>query len=249
MKIGVLTIGQSPRNDIVDEMRPLLGKRVEILQVGILDGLSLAEIGKLGPKTSEYSLVARLNSGESVLLAKRNIVPLLCGKISELNRKGAALIVLLCAGVFEKSFHSVVPVIQPVELLYAVVPLLTVKKRIIDVLPNSSQQETSTKNWLRFVEAVDTVVVTPYSDHAQLVAAAEQARNMEGDIIVLDGIAFTEAAKDLFEKHAGKPVILPKSLTARIICELAGSHSRHIVTGEPVKYPVVGAAYPHVGEK
>ena len=44
--IGALTIGQSPRTDVIPEIQEFLGG-AEILQAGALDGLSRAEIDEL----------------------------------------------------------------------------------------------------------------------------------------------------------------------------------------------------------
>lgn len=39
-KIGAITVGQSPRVDLIPEIQPILGDSVEIIQAGALDGLS-----------------------------------------------------------------------------------------------------------------------------------------------------------------------------------------------------------------
>ena len=44
MKIGALTIGQSPRKDVIPEMREVLGTEVDIVEKGVLDDLSLEEV-------------------------------------------------------------------------------------------------------------------------------------------------------------------------------------------------------------
>ena len=40
-KLGVITIGQSPRDDVIPEMVEFIGKDIEVLQAGALDGLTL----------------------------------------------------------------------------------------------------------------------------------------------------------------------------------------------------------------
>ncbi len=40
-KVRIITIGQSPRTDVVPEMTPFLGDDVEVLESGALDGLTL----------------------------------------------------------------------------------------------------------------------------------------------------------------------------------------------------------------
>jgi protein AroM len=46
MKVGTLTIGQSPRIDIIPEIRDVLGPSVEIVEKGALDGLNLEQVKK-----------------------------------------------------------------------------------------------------------------------------------------------------------------------------------------------------------
>jgi len=43
-KLGIITVGQSPRSDIVAEMAPFFGKDIDIIERGALDGLSMTQI-------------------------------------------------------------------------------------------------------------------------------------------------------------------------------------------------------------
>ena len=52
-KIGAITVGQSPRVDLIPEIQPILGDSVEIIQSGALDGLSKEEISKFVPRPGE----------------------------------------------------------------------------------------------------------------------------------------------------------------------------------------------------
>ena len=45
-KIGAITIGQSPRIDVIPEMQEILGENVIILEAGALDGLTKKDIEK-----------------------------------------------------------------------------------------------------------------------------------------------------------------------------------------------------------
>jgi len=40
VKVGLLTIGQSPREDVVPEMDPFFLPQIQILEKGLLDDLS-----------------------------------------------------------------------------------------------------------------------------------------------------------------------------------------------------------------
>ena len=49
-KVGMVTIGQSPRMDVVPQIKELAGIEAEYLECGALDGLSLSEVEKLAPE-------------------------------------------------------------------------------------------------------------------------------------------------------------------------------------------------------
>ena len=63
MKVGAVTIGQSPRVDVMGDMKAILGEEVEVLEAGALDGLSMEEIEEMEPGEDDYVLVSRLQSG------------------------------------------------------------------------------------------------------------------------------------------------------------------------------------------
>ena len=68
-RIGAITIGQSPRVDVVPEMQQILGPDVEIVQAGVLDGLSPEEIAALAPAGNGDSEIRRLR-GSPVLVSR-----------------------------------------------------------------------------------------------------------------------------------------------------------------------------------
>src|SRR5512134_1207411 len=97
--VAVLTIGESPRDDVVPEIEKLLGPDFRVLQAGALDGLDRAGIGALAPAAGQYPLITRLRDGSSVIVAKEQIVPRLQGCIERLEGEAQAF-VIQCVGVF-----------------------------------------------------------------------------------------------------------------------------------------------------
>ena len=55
MKIGAITIGQAPREDVTCDVLPFLGEGVILLQAGGLDGLSKEEIAQFQPEQGYQS--------------------------------------------------------------------------------------------------------------------------------------------------------------------------------------------------
>ena len=69
VKVGAVTIGQSPREDVVQDLLPLMGEQVELIQAGALDELTREEVQAFAPGPEDYALISRLRDGSSVMLA------------------------------------------------------------------------------------------------------------------------------------------------------------------------------------
>ena len=77
VKVGAVTIGQSPRVDVVPEIKEVTGPGVEFVECGALDDLTLEQVKQLVPKAGDYVLVSRMRDGASVTVAERYVTPLL----------------------------------------------------------------------------------------------------------------------------------------------------------------------------
>ena len=54
-QVGMITIGQAPRNDIAPIIETYLAGRAELIQCGVLDGMPVEAIRKnLSPAPGEY---------------------------------------------------------------------------------------------------------------------------------------------------------------------------------------------------
>ncbi len=219
MKIGAITIGQAPRVDVTCDIMDIFGDKIELLQRGGLDGLTVPEIEKFVPEEGDYVLVSRLTDGTSVTFAERYIVPRLKAAVEELEAEGVKLIMVFCTGEFPAEIVSKkVPMVFPVELLHKIVPLLS--SNIIALTPSPLQVEQNNNKWKKYVDKVSTVAASPYGEWEALEAAAEQIKDMDGDLIVLDCIGYTQKMKDMFAQKTGKLVVLPRTLLARVVSEV-----------------------------
>ena len=155
MKIGALTIGQSPRNDLIPEIEAFF-KGAEIIQLGALDGLSKEQIADLAPSGDDEILVSKLKDDSWALMAESKIISLLQERTDELCRRGVSLIVLLCTGMFSKELVASVPVIYPQKLLYSIVPILAGGRKLGIISPDPKQTE---QNYERWQKVSDNIVV------------------------------------------------------------------------------------------
>ena len=70
------------------------------------------------------------------------------------------------------------------------------------------------------MDQVKAVAASPYGEWGALEEAAEQVKDMDGDLIVLDCIGYTQEMKRMFAEKTGKKVVLPRTLLARVVSEL-----------------------------
>ena len=106
-RVGFLTIGQSPREDIMTEVRPLLGAHIEVVEYGVLDDLSDERIESLAPLEQESRLVSRLRDGSQVLMSERKVGELLPGAIEFMSEEmKVKAIGVLCTHEFPRKKYS-----------------------------------------------------------------------------------------------------------------------------------------------
>jgi protein AroM len=219
MKVGALTIGQSPRVDIIPEIHEVLGPGVEIVERGALDELDAEEIKKLRPKVNDYMLVTRMRDGTQVEVAISSIIEKMRGCIRDLEKEGVDLILLLCTGEFPELVSRKI-ILRPDTLMRRTVGALLENGRLGIVVP-SSEQTDLIKRWQTTNLEIVAKSVSPYTGtHQQLQEKAYKMKEENVDLIVLDCLGFTSETKRIFREITGRPVLLPRTLIARIAREM-----------------------------
>jgi len=215
MKVGFVTIGQSPRIDVVPEIKHLLGD-VEIVECGALDGLTMEEIQKLAPVEGDYVLVTRLRNGTQVKLSRDKIVKKLQECIKKLEAE-VDVIGVLCTGEFPE-LKSKKLLIEPSLLLLKTIEALSVAKLGV-IVPDLKQIELTKRKWQSISKDIKVESVSPYVGNTEeLKRVAERLKHC--DLIVLDCIGYNMDAKRVVKEVTIKPVVLPRSLMGRVIGEL-----------------------------
>lgn len=220
-KLGTITIGQSPRNDVIPEMLPYLGANVEIIQAGALDGLTYEEILEFKPEEGDYVLVSKLRDGRSVKFAERYILPRLQNCIDKIEAEGADVILFICTGVFPDIFISTKTILYPQRILHGVTPQLVGKGKIAVITPDEKQIEQSKKKWSETGVEVVVVKGSPYGEAEELDLAIDELNKLSDiDIVVMDCIGYNQDMKARVSEGTGKPVVLGRTIVARVLGEI-----------------------------
>jgi protein AroM len=220
--VGLVTIGQSPRPDVVPDMAAVIGPGVDVREAGALDGLTRADIDALAPRGDDEILVTRLRDGAPVFLGRQRIERLLEARIATLEREGATLTALLCTGDFPK-LSATRPIIQPQPVLVGTLRGMSWPGRLGVVVPSVPHVPQAEARWRG--EGFDPVVaaLSPYDeeDPAALRRAAEAVRG--SGLVVMDCMGFRRKTRDEMAGLAGAPVLLANLLVARVLAELCGA--------------------------
>lgn len=217
--IAAITIGQTPRDDVAGELEKVLGPDMRVVQAGALDGLSRAEIDALMPATDDDALVTRLRDGADVIVGKSRILPRLQACLDRLAGESDAS-AILCAGVFP-AFASPHPVVMPERCMSAMVNAAFDGRRLGVIVPIAQQRESYRARWSRVDPRVAVVVASPYDDPARLVDASEALRRAGVSLVVMECMGFTSGMKQIVRDVTGVPALLPASVLARVLAELA----------------------------
>jgi protein AroM len=219
--VGLVTIGQAPRDDVVPDMVEILGAGVELREAGALDGLSRAEVAALAPGPGDDILITRLADGSSTFVAKRHVVPRLQACIAGLEAGGAALNVLLCTGKFPR-FTAARPLLEPQPVLLGLLRALTFTGRLGVLTPSIPHVPQTEARWRG--DGFDPVVVplSPYEEHeaAAVTRAATALLAGGAGLVVMDCIGFRDKTRRELTALLGVPVLVSNLLVARVAAEL-----------------------------
>ena len=219
-KAGMITIGQSPRIDIVPEMREVMGPEIEIMEAGALDGLTLEEVKRFYPRRRDYILCTRMSDGTEVVVAKRFILPRVQKCIDLLTERGAEILVFICTGHFPP-FSSKRLFVEAQKILdHFILALHGENERMGLLIPLSDQIEQARRKYRRLKGEMIIRSASPYASEDEVTQTAKELKKADPHLIVMHCMGYTQAMKKKVMEITGKPTILARSLVARTVKEL-----------------------------
>jgi protein AroM len=222
-KVGLITVGQSPRSDVVPDMAAILGGDIEIAEAGALDGLDRERIAALAPEGDDEILVTRLADGSPVFVGKTKVISLIEARIAALEDRGVALNVLLCTGEFPK-LAAGRPFLEPQPLLLGLLRAMTFPGRLGVLTPSERHVPQTAARWRAAGFDAHVAALSPYEEHdpAALRRAAQALRAGNAGLVVMDCIGFRRKTRDEMAALTGAPTLVANLLVARVAAELLG---------------------------
>lgn len=214
--IAMLTIGQTPREDIAGDLRQLLPAGWELRQYGALDGLTRAEAeGLCGYEGGGELLVTRMaGDNRQIALSADRVFARLQDCIVRAERDGPDLHLMACTGNFPSYSHQK-PILYP-----GLCQRQAALKQGLPVgvlIPNEAQRR-QIAGWWADCGAHDVLlaVADPFGSGDAVTAAVDQLKQQGAGLICLDCFGYTLAHKRAAEA-CGLPTVLPRE----VLCQLA----------------------------
>ena len=215
-KLGIATIGQSPRNDVTKEIKRIVGKDVEFIEYGALDGLTLEEVKQIKKSKEGGILVTSMRDGTEVKVTHDFVTPRIQQGIYELERKGVDVILLLCTGKFPE-IKSNKLVVMPSEIVWGAVNGALRSGKLAVVLPGKEQVRTNHEKRGELDIYYDSA--SPYGSRSDLELLAKRLATLDLDLIFLNCMGFDHEMKQVVQKITGKPVVQASSVVGRVLLE------------------------------
>ena len=217
-QIGMLTIGQSPRDDLIPGVMQILGEDFEIIQAGALDDLTYEEIQEIELNPEHYILVSRMRDGREIKITKKFVVPRMQEQLDKIEAQGVRLTVVMCTGKFPQ-FNSKGLVVTPSEVLKGVVEGSLKAGKLAIVYPTEEQIAYAERDFGREDIMLYADSVSPYEPE-DVEGLLKRLKAEDPDLVFLNCFGFPLELKQRIIDTTGKPTIHSSGLIARVLKEL-----------------------------
>jgi protein AroM len=216
-RAAFVTIGQTPRTDLVPEIREWLGGQIEIDERGVLDGLSADEVAAMAPRPGHHRLVTRLADGSEVVLRKDLVHAWLQAVFEAVAADDFLCTVLLCTGHFPP-FRVGGLFLEAQSIVDDSVAAIARHARSIGLMVPLEEQIEEFHFRPAAGQTLKASYASPYSPGRLEQASSDLA---DTDLIVMHCMGYTEAMRQTVAAVAKRPVLLARRLVAAAVAQLA----------------------------
>ena len=215
-RVAFVTIGQSPRVDMLPEILGAVHGEIEAVEFGVLDELGAAEVAALAPPAGEASLATRLRDGSEAVIGKRPTGERLQALFDRLDRQGFDAIALLCTGYFEH-IGSRTLLIEAQRVVDAMVDAFSLGCRNLGVMLPLARQVQEFHLQDSAERRVRAAHCSPYGGD-RLEAAADELADC--DLLVMHCMGYTEAMRARVAERVQRPVLLARRIVAAAVQQI-----------------------------
>ncbi|WP_041082147.1 AroM family protein [Thermotoga profunda] len=182
-----ITIGESPRNDVIPELMKIIGKDFAYREIGLIDNVEPSIYAPMGP---DDLLVSRKNDGTISYISHKWV----CKKLSKMVFDEPT--VLLCTAKFDND-----RLILPYKVINSFFQALPKVQNATVIVPQKDQCKDAMKRWNEIAQKVNCIAFSPYTeDHLDFDLTDQQ-------LIYLDCIGYTLEHEKFFRRYT-KGIVL-----------------------------------------
>src|SRR5699024_3312176 len=161
-RLGVLTIGQSPREDVTPQFQKILGDQVTIVERGALDSLDMSGLNAIHPKQGEKTYISKLRNGNSIKISKERLMPLLQRELKQLEDE-VDVVVMLCTGDFPQLTSDKL-IFFPDQIITHVIKSILTGGKLGLIIPLEEQKNSLLQKWESLDLPIEVEAASPYAD-------------------------------------------------------------------------------------
>lgn len=244
VRVGLLTIGQSPRVDILTDWEfrkeqienfKSMGKlvppsgspipeNIEFVHLGALDDIPPERMHEIQPPEGKSGMISRLKNGSWILIDPEKIKPLMINSLERLEEAGCEAILQLCTGGFNYLQPNVLYLKAGTLCRSLIESILKPSGKLGAFHPFPSRSGPRMERSERWGgREVFSVNANPYDPPPEsIVPAIEEMKKHDVDLAYMGCLGYGLAHKKIAMEILEKPVILPRSVSARTLAELFG---------------------------
>ena len=214
-RVAFVTLGQTPRNDVVPELRKLADRPIEVLELGVLDDVPAGDMARLAPSPGHPALLTRLRDGSDVVLSLDWTSDRMRGIYAEIAAADVDLVVLMSTLLGEPPAIARTTIFCDRVVARAIETFVDSGLRVGIVLSLESQGDMVAFRGMRG-GMIRPAVARP-GDVAALESAIDELS--DSDLLVLHSVTYAEAERAAVAERSGKPVVMARHLVASAIRE------------------------------
>jgi protein AroM len=217
--LGVITIGQAPRDDIAGLFAEHAPPGTRVILRGALDGMSDAEVDAVRPESGGDTLYSRLRGGRDVKISKKAVIARSPAILAKLREDGCDAIVYACTGDFPP-MEGDENVLFPSRVLNGLAAGLLPRGRLGLLIPLAEQAEKLGAKWARPGLEVVAEALAPSAGKDEACAAARRLAAKGIDLVAMDCMSYTPLTKEWVKPGLGVPALLAITATGRVLREM-----------------------------
>ncbi len=212
-RVLFLTVGRTPRIDLLPEILEILDMDLDVVERGVLDDLSADEIDGMLAAPGEEALCTFLSKNIRVVLSKAAVRRKLERILDDICPYDCDLVVLLTTGLL-RDFQSPRPMVNAQRSVEAAIMSLSSHDQTIGLIHPLERQVAEMD--IPMLSRFDvTASFAREGDRDQLARAVMEVSG--SDVIVLHSVSYTEADRELVARASRKPVLLTRRIIATSI--------------------------------